>query len=165
MIKINNIVNRGQAIAYTLGNIDTVFKQRFPEFGAAGGLNSLINYSQNYRNWSTSTLNGISSALQYAGLQAKDFATEAAAVAKIQSLSNEANGTVKAVQAANMIAAQQVEQLQKLRVLQMEQFTAEANYLATQQKVKDSEVEGLQKFLKQGKGHIRTDTEDGFLGF
>jgi P-type conjugative transfer protein TrbJ len=64
-----------------------------------------------------------------------------------------------------MIAAQQVEQLQKLRAMQMEQFNAEANYLATQQKVKDSEVEGLQKFLKQGKGHIRTDTEDGFIGF
>jgi P-type conjugative transfer protein TrbJ len=162
MIRINNLVNRGQAIAYTLSNIDTAFRQRFPDYGAA---ESLVNYSQQYRNWSTSTLNGISSALQYAGLQAKDFSTEAATIAKIKSLSNSADGTVKAVQAANMIAAQQVEQLQKLRVMQMEQFNAEANYMATQQKTKDSETEALRMFLKQGKGHIRNNTEDGFMGF
>jgi P-type conjugative transfer protein TrbJ len=162
MIKINSLVNRGQAIAYTLQNVDTLFNQRFPNFGATG---NLVNYSQYYKNWSTSTLNGISSALQYAGLQAKDFSGEAATLAKIKSLSNNADGTVKAVQAANMIAAQQVEQLQKLRAMQMEQFDAEANYLAAQQKTKDSEMESLRLFLKQGKGHIRTDTEDGFIGF
>lgn len=160
--KMNGLINRGQAIAYTLENVDEAFKQRFPGFGNP---NNLVNYANKYKTWSTSTLDGISSTLKYANLQLEDFSNETKALTKIRNLSQSADGTVKVVQAANMIAEQQVEQLQKLRVMQMEQFSAQANYMASQQKTKDSETEAVQKFLQQGKGHIRTDEEDGFITF
>jgi P-type conjugative transfer protein TrbJ len=145
--KLQGAVSRGQALSYTLQNLDQQFMQKYQGFGnyTSGG----SSYAAQYQGWSQATNDGIKSALEAQGLQASDFATEQSTMDQLNSMSSSANGTVSAVQAGNAIAAQQVVQLQKLRQLQMEQFNAYAGYLSGQQAKQDAEAEAMGRFMKQ----------------
>jgi P-type conjugative transfer protein TrbJ len=161
LYKLQGLVSRGQSLSYTLQNLDSEFMQRYPGFGA--GITG--NYTDRYKVWSQSSLDGIRAALQAVGLQASDFESEQETMETLNNLSSTAGGTVQAVQAGNAIAAQQVAQLQKLRQLEMEQFNAYAGYMAGQQANQDAELEALQRFLNQGDGTVRKPRQSSFKGF
>jgi len=160
--QLQGLVARGQALSYTLQNLDSTFIQKYPGFGnyGAGG-----RYADQYQRWSQSSMDGIKGALEAQGLQASDFANEQITMNSLNNLSSSANGSVRAVQAGNAIAAQQVAQLQKLRQLQMEQFNAYAGYMSGQQANQDAEKEALNKFMNQGDGTIRKPGQSGFKSF
>jgi P-type conjugative transfer protein TrbJ len=162
LYKLQGLVSRGQALSYTLQNLDSEFMNRYRGFGnyATGG-----SYASQYKSWSQSSLDGIRAALQAQGLQAEDFESEQETMETLNNMSSSAEGTVRAVQAGNAIAAQQVAQLQKLRQLEMEQFNAYAGYMAGQQANQDAELEALQRFLNQGDGTVRKPRQSGFKGF
>ena len=91
------------------------------------------NYAQAYTQWSTNALGGIQGALQAANLQSTQFQSEDALFSQLQGLSNGSVGQMQALQVGNMISIQEVQQLEKLRQLQMAQLQGEFDYLATQQ--------------------------------
>ena len=124
---LTSVVQQGQALAYTLSNLDTVFRLRYP------GYIPPTNYPQQYKQWSEGTLDGIRGALRAANLQSNQFATESAVLDQLKTMSNNATGRMQALQVGNMIAMQQVQQTQKLRQLFMAQMQAENGYLATKQ--------------------------------
>src|SRR3569623_376636 len=64
------VVQQGQALAYTLSNLDTVFRLRYP------GYVPPTHYTQQYRQWSEGTLDGIRGALRAANLQSNQITTE-----------------------------------------------------------------------------------------
>src|SRR3569833_2606802 len=55
------VVQQGQALAYTLSNLDTVFRLRYP------GYVPPTHYTQQFRQWSEVSLDGIRCALLAAG--------------------------------------------------------------------------------------------------
>ncbi|OYY31311.1 MAG: P-type conjugative transfer protein TrbJ, partial [Halothiobacillus sp. 24-54-40] len=126
------IVNQGQALAFSATNIDSLFKQKYPgytppqDFGAA------------YQNITDSTLDSVRGALNAANLQSKDFTSEQAALNSIEAQSQSATGRMQAIQAGNSIAMAQVQQMRKLRALQMAQMQAQGAYIAGQAQ-KDSD--------------------------
>ena len=91
------------------------------------------NYTQAYTQWATNALGGIQGALQSANLQSTQFQSEDALFSQLQGLSNGSVGHMQALQVGNMIGIQEVQQLEKLRQLQMAQLQGEFDYLATQQ--------------------------------
>jgi len=121
------VVQQGQALAYTLSNLDTVFRLRYP------GYVPPTHYTQQYRQWSEGALDGIRGALRAANLQSNQFATESMVLDQLKGMSDSAKGRMQAMQVGNMISVQQVEQMQKLRQLFMAQMQAENGYLATKQ--------------------------------
>ena len=60
---LRQIVNTGQALSYTMSNMDGAFKVRFP------GYSSTTNYGQSYQQWSQTSLDSTLGALKAAGLQ------------------------------------------------------------------------------------------------
>src|ERR1700742_577666 len=60
---LRQIVNTGQALSYTMSNMDGAFKVRFP------GYSSTTNYGQSYQQWSQTSLDSTLGALKDAGLQ------------------------------------------------------------------------------------------------
>ncbi len=148
LTKLINLVSQGQSLIYTAQNVDQSFKQKFPGYGNTP---SGQTYGTAYKNWSESSRQGISNALQTAGLQAQLFSTELGAIQQIQSISAGSPGALQAIQAGSMIAAQQVDQLQKLRQLQMAQMEAQNTYMAAQQSRQDDVDSSVDAFLK-GKG-------------
>lgn len=157
--QLQSLVQRGQAISYALSNVSSQFQQRYPEFAQ----NSNVDYVQQYQSWSDASKDSINAALQTANLQNEGFSEEQSTLENLQSNSDNATGTVSAIQAANALAGQQIAQLQKLRQMQMAQFDAQANYMATQQKQKDAEVKAMRDFVSQGRDgvYIRQMGESG----
>jgi P-type conjugative transfer protein TrbJ len=161
LMRLTSLVAQGQSIAYAGQNVDQIFKQRFPGYGSTS-TNS--NYGQLYRSWSDASRQGLSTALQAAGFQVGNFATEQAALQQIQGISAGSPGSLQAIQAGNMIASQQVEQLQKLRQLTVAQMEAQNGYLAAQQTKEDHSTEALDKWMRQGNGKVRDTNGSGFVG-
>jgi P-type conjugative transfer protein TrbJ len=125
---LTQLVAQGQALGYALGNIDQTFATKFPGYSTA--LKS--NFSQQSKNWTQTSLDSLRTALNAAGLQSQQFATEQAAMDAIQSIAAGSPGALQAAQAGVMVASQQVQQLQKLRQLFMAQMQAQNAYLAKQ---------------------------------
>ncbi len=124
---LTRIAKVGQSISYGDVNLTQEFTQMYP------GYEVPTNYRQAYTQWATNALGGIQGALQSANLQSTQFQSEDALFSQLQGLSDGSVGHMQALQVGNMIGVQEVQQLEKLRQLQMAQLQGEFGYLATQQ--------------------------------
>lgn len=136
--QLQSLVNQGQGIAFSMGNLDDVLKQRFKSFGEfRTGLANGEDFSSSYQQWSDTNRDTIASTLHAAGLTSDQFATEEATMAQLRSMSESSVGQMQALQVAHQIAAQQVEQTQKLRALVSQQTTMMATWYQSEQAAKD----------------------------
>ena len=127
------VVQQGQAIAYTMANVGQQFQVRFPDFNNWMNANfGAQNFMQSYRQWYTTQRDAISGALRVANLQAGQFQNENQVMAQLNAMGNNAQGRMQALQVGAQIANQQVQQMQKLRQLVMSQMNMQANYMAAE---------------------------------
>jgi len=120
------IVQGGQALAYSLGNLDQLFRQTYPGYGYNAGA-----YYTQYRNWSQTSLDTTLGTLRAAGLQGQQLQSEQAVVASLRSSLEGTDGRLEALHALGDISEQQVEQLMKLRELMMADMSSKQAYQAT----------------------------------
>jgi P-type conjugative transfer protein TrbJ len=120
------IVQGGQALAYSLGNLDQLFRQTYPGYGYNAGT-----YYTQYHNWSQTSLDTTLGTLRAAGLQGQQLQSEQAIVASLRSSLVGTDGRLEALQALGDISEQQVEQLMKLRELMMADMSSKQAYQAT----------------------------------
>src|SRR3984885_11221048 len=73
------IVQGGQALAYSLGNIDQLFRTTYPGYGTYPTV-----YYQNYQRWSQTSLDTTLGALRAAGLQSQQMASEESIVNSLE---------------------------------------------------------------------------------
>lgn len=138
LAQLRSLVNQGQGIAFSMGNLDDVLKQRFQSFGEfKTGLANGEDFSSSYQQWSDTNRDTIASTLRAAGLTSDQFASEEATMAQLRSMSESSVGQMQALQVAHQIAAQQVEQTQKLRGLVSQQTTMMATWYQSEQAAKD----------------------------
>lgn len=156
------LVNKTASLSYAGGNIDQLFKQRFPGYAKTAGN---TNFSGKFQSLVQTQLDDLNSALQAAGLQSSQFANERAALQQIQNISAGSQGSLQALQAGNMIASQQIDQLQKLRQLYMSQMQAQNSYLADQAQNQADQTDAVQTFMNQGNGSVRKWGQNGSVGF
>jgi P-type conjugative transfer protein TrbJ len=136
--QLQNIVNQGQGIAFSMGNIDDVMKQRFQSYTQfKTNLPNGASFASTYQNWSTTNRDTIASTLQAAGLTSQQFSTENSTMTQLKSASESADGQMKALQVGHEIAAQEVAQMQKLRGLVAQQTTMMATWFQSSQAGKD----------------------------
>lgn len=161
LAQLTQLVSQSQGLAYTAGNLSQQFQQEYPGFTAGA------NFGQQYSDWITKSLGGLSTAMQVAGLQTSQgqFATEQAALQSIRNMSAGSPGALQAVQAGNMIASNMADQLMKLRQLMGSQMAAQDTYLATQQQSQASGAAATQDIMRQGNGNIRQPGQSGFVQY
>lgn len=136
--QLQNIVNQGQGMAFSMGNIDDVLKQRFQSYAQfKTNLPNGAGFAPTYQTWSATNRDTISSTLQAAGLTSQQFATENSTMAQLQTASESADGQMKALQVGHEIAAQEVAQMQKLRGLIAQQTTMMATWFQSSEANKD----------------------------
>ena len=119
---LRQIVNTGQALSYTMSNMDGAFRLRFP------GYSTSTNYGQAYQTWSQTSLDSTLGALNAAGLQNSQFNSDTAVLQTLQQQSTSAVGRMQALEVGNQIAENQSEQLMKLRQLMMADMQSKASY-------------------------------------
>jgi len=121
--QLSSAVSNSRALSYTMQDMEGAFKERYPDY------NANKDYEKDYQKWDQSTLATIERAMANAHMQYQQFDTENHTIDSINQLSQSAQGRMQAVQAGNMLASATVEQLQKLRQLQMEQVSAQSAYV------------------------------------
>ena len=123
---LRQIVNTGQALSYTMSNLDGSFRARFP------GYSSTTNYGQAYQEWSQTSLDSTLGALDAAGLQNSQFDSDTALLQTLQNQSTSSIGRMQALEVGNQIAENQSEQLMKLRQLMMADMQSKAAFQGAQ---------------------------------
>ncbi len=130
LAQLATVVQGGQALAYSLGNQDVVFRTTFPGYQPVMAPAPIAGtYQSRYSQWAQTSLGTTQGLLRGAGLQGKLLATEQGVLSVLRTLgsSNLLNRN-DAINLTNQIAAEQVAQMQKLRELQLEDMTSKAAY-------------------------------------
>jgi P-type conjugative transfer protein TrbJ len=122
---LESIVQSGQALSYSLANLDSVFKARFPGYGYKG-----TGYFNQYRSWSQTSLDTTLGALRAAGLQGQQLQSEQSVLNSLRSMAQTTDGRLEALQVMGQISEQQVQQLMKLRELLMADMSSKQSYQA-----------------------------------
>ena len=119
------IVQGGQALAYSLGNLDQLFRSTYPGYGT-----NPTAYYQNYQKWSQTSLDTTLGALRAAGLQSQQMQNEESIVGALEFMSETADGQMQALNVLGEIDDQEVQQLMKLRELMMADMSSKQAYQA-----------------------------------
>lgn len=121
--QLAQIVKGGQAIAYSMANLNGVFTQRFPGYGLVSK-----NYGLQYKTWGQTSLDTTLGSLQAAGLQGSQLQNEQNVLNSLRVMSQSAQGRMEAIEVGNQISEQQVEQLMKLREIMLSDLQSKAAY-------------------------------------
>ncbi|MGO6949675.1 P-type conjugative transfer protein TrbJ [Rhizobium johnstonii] len=153
---LQNVVAQGQGVAFSMGNIDDVLKQRFQSFAEMkSNLPDGAGFSSTYQNWSDTNRDTIGGTLKAANLTADQFSSEENTMSSLRSMSETADGQMKALQVGHQIAAQQVAQMQKLRGLVSQQMTMMGTWFQSEQAQKDLAQARREKFFSGSEHDIR----------
>jgi P-type conjugative transfer protein TrbJ len=121
--QLSQVVQGGRALAYSLANLDATYRNRF-----RGYAYNAKAYYTDYRDWSQTSLDTTRSTMRAAGLQSDQLKNEQTILAALRAMSLTADGRMEALQVANQIAEQQVEQLMKLRALMLVDLQSKAAF-------------------------------------
>jgi len=92
MNALGQIVQGGQALAYSLGNLDQLFRSTYPGYGTTPTV-----YYANYQRWSQTSLDTTLGALRAAGLQSQQMQSEQSVISSLESMSETADGQMQAL--------------------------------------------------------------------
>ena len=146
--QLRSIVEKGQSISFSMGNADDVLQQRFKSYAdLKTNLPNDATFSSTYQSWSDTNRDTIGSSLKVANLTAEQFDSEEDTMSSLRSMSESADGQMKALQVGHEIAAQQVAQMQKLRGLVSQQMTMMGTWLQSEQTDKDLAQARREKFF------------------
>lgn len=130
--QIQSLYNQSAALAGNMSNFDSRFQSQFPGYRTylqETGTNP--DYAQNfYQDWTLRGLDSNRTAMAVAGDNVNEIPSEDRALSKLVNQSQSAKGRLQAIQAGNQIAAQQVQQMQKLREMVNAQIQNESLYYA-----------------------------------
>ncbi len=153
---LQNVVNQGQGVAFSMGNVDDVLKQRFQSFAQMKSkLPDGASFSTTYQSWSDTNRDTISGTLKGANLTAEQFSSEESTMSSLRSMSETSDGQMKALQVGHQIAAQQVAQMQKLRGLVSQQMTMMGTWYQSEQAQKDLAQARREQFFSGTEYDIR----------
>jgi P-type conjugative transfer protein TrbJ len=153
---LQNIVNQGQGVAFSMGNVDDILKQRFQSFAdMKSNLPDGSSFSTTYQSWSDTNRGTIAGTLKAANLTAEQFSSEESTMSSLRSMSESADGQMKALQVGHEIAAQQVAQMQKLRGLVSQQMTMMGTWYQSEQAQKDLAQARREQFFSGTERDIR----------
>lgn len=156
--RLSNIVQQGQIVSYAARNIDALYANKYP--GYSTYLNQDISSAvlqQKHLDWSQRNTDNIKATLKASGIQEETLLNEQNRLDTIVNMSKTSEGRLQAIQAGNLIAAEEVASLQRLRQLIMVNNQHMANYQAQQQ---DKEDVNAAKW-KQVTGGATTNMHDG----
>lgn len=150
--RLRQLTQQGEGIAFSMGGLDDVLKQRFPSFeDFTSGVKGGENYSEQYRKWSQTNRDTIGGTLAQAGMTAQQFDTEQDTMRQLQQQSQTAVGQMQALQVGHSIASQQVDQTQKLRAMIAQQSTMMGTWYQSEQAAKDLAQQRRETFFDSAK--------------
>lgn len=134
--RLGRNIEQAQALAYTLRQLDAEFRRRYPGFVPPR------DWAAEYELWTSTVLDTLRGTLTSVQIQADAFLAEDQRLDAITAKSESAIGRLQAIQAGNMIAAENTRHLMKLRQLVMMQIDAQNTFMATEAN-KESQIDAF----------------------
>jgi P-type conjugative transfer protein TrbJ len=147
---LSRVLQIGQSISYTLRNVDSAYRQRFPGYSAPN------NWLTQYDQWSRTTLDTLAATLAAAGANASDAASIDASLQSLRTANEGAQGRLEAIQIGTQVASLQVAELAKLRQLVAAQINAENAYLGAQEAKESGAAAAFDGWVASGPRAIAT---------
>jgi len=142
--QLSQIVQGGNALAYSMANLDVQFRNTFPGFARAW---SPTAFYPNYQRWSQTSLDTTHSTLKAMGLQGQQLQNEQSVLAALRQMAQTPAGQMDAIQIGTEISEQQVEQLMKLRQLMILDLQSKQAYQAEQIQKEQADTGAQQQFF------------------
>jgi type IV secretion system protein TrbJ len=139
------IVQGGQALAYSLGNLDQMFAATYPGYSTSPNT-----YYLQYQNWSQTSLDTTFGALRAAGLQGQQLQSEQSIESSLENMAQTSDGREEALQVLADINDQQVQQLMKLRQIMLADMSSKQAYQATMIQQQAAREAAAQWFFTSG---------------
>ncbi len=137
------IVQGGQALAYSLANLDVKFRSVFTGYGTTPNA-----YYPNYKKWATASLDTTLGTLKAIGLQGQQLQSEQTVLNKLRSMAQSSDGRMQALQVMGQIAEQQTQQLMKLRQIMLTDLQSKQAYQAAIIQQQAAEHAATEQFFK-----------------
>ena len=154
LAQLAKVVDYGQALAYSSAGLEGSFNgvyKGFDYYKNLSGTQAKNVQLQKYVDWAKSSQDSVLGALKAANMQSSQFGSETATLDEIKSQMATAQGANQIMQVGGQIAAAQVEQLQKLRELQMAQMQMQGAAIAADADQKAAEQAALERSKQKGK--------------
>lgn len=132
--RLQSLYQQSKSLAGSLSNFDERFRNQFGDYNrylTQSGQNPGY-MTDNYKRWSEQGFDSMRVAMQASGQNVSAIASEDAMLSQLVARSQNAQGRMQAIQAGNEIAAQQVQQLQKLRQMMDAQIQSQSMWYAQQ---------------------------------
>ena len=142
---LHSVVRQGVALAYSMGNLDQEFANRFKGFGYRPD-----QFYQEYQTWSRTTLDSTLGTLKAAGMQANQMGNEEGVLTQLRAMSRSSDGRLKATQIGLQLSEQAVQQMMKLRQLIMADIQSKQSYQAWQMQQSSNGAANEKQFFTNG---------------
>lgn len=135
---LNEIIQKGQVISYAAGNVEARYAELNPGFREyTATILTPPAWESKYEEWEVRNKDNIAAVLSSAGLEEETIFNEKERLETLKEMSRSAEGRKEVIQAGNLIAAEEVESLHRLRKLVADSSQLQANYMAKQQDSED----------------------------
>ena len=142
LAQLAQVVQGGQALAYSMGNLDAQFRNTFPGYSSRTS-----GYFNDYKKWSQTSLDTTLNTLRAVGLQGQQLNSAQSVLAQLRTMSMGAGGQMEAAEVGNQIAEQQVEQLMALRQLMLVDLQSKQAYQAEQIQKEQADKAALEQLF------------------
>jgi len=142
--QLARVVVGGQALAYSMSNLNARFASTYPGYSQAYNANA---YYQNYANWSQTSLDTTFSSLRAMGVQGQELQNTQTFLTAMRQRMMTPQGRLDAVQIGTEVSEQEVEQLLLLRQLMILDLQSKQAYQATQIQNEQAAAAGEQTFF------------------
>ncbi len=141
--QLARIVQTGRALAYSMGNFDTEFRNRFRGYKYYSNT-----WFKDYKVWAETSLDTTLGTLKAAGLQGQELQTEQAVLAGLRRMAANSDGHLLTLQVIGEIAEQQTQQLMKLRQLMLADLQSKQAFQAAQTQRDAATQAGVEEFFQ-----------------
>ncbi len=124
----SNVLSQSQGLALNLAQMDVTFRNQFAPFSPS----PLVNYAAQYNTWATTALGAVRGAANSAGYQGNMLQNEQQWMSQVNMMNQQQNGMDQSIQLTNSIGLETVAQLQKMRMLMIQNIGSNAAFTTTQ---------------------------------
>jgi P-type conjugative transfer protein TrbJ len=121
--QLASILRQGQSIAYSAGQIDQIFRQRFPGYTLPGA----TFYAQ-YRTWNSTAMDTIQGSLGLAKMRWQQMQEDQGDIQQLRRVAMGVDARNASIQTVANITEYQVEQLHKLQAIVLAQANTQGAY-------------------------------------
>lgn len=130
--RMQSLYQQSQTLAGNMSDFDSRFRAQYGDYNRyLTQVGQSPTYMQdNYKRWQQQGSEAARVSMEAAGMNVSGIESEDAMLSQLVARSQNAQGRMQAIQAGNEIAAQQVQQMQKLRELMNNQIQAQGQWYA-----------------------------------